>query len=156
MFGALSIWQMALIIAMALAFVVGRPHRVLACVVASNFAVSAYFGEGLSSVMVADLLCVALLIGRGPTEDFIALLFALMIPFYVPAIIGVWNVGSTFAIVEAITYLQYAVIGGLGGGFISRRFRRRYRRIRDMGIDPHGGYAAQVDFLVNWPSRLRG
>jgi len=138
-------WQMGLIIAMMLAFFFGRPRARIVGVMAGNFAASFLLQGNLHMVMLADLLCIAILIGRGPVEDFISLLFALMIPLYIPAIIGVWTSGTSFAIVEVLTYTQYALIGGIGGGVINRYFRRRYERLRDLGIDTNWRYTASPD-----------
>ncbi len=77
--------------------------------------------------MIFDLVCAAALMGRGVRADFVALLFAMMVPIYGLAIVFGWKVGTTYAIIEILSYLQIAIIGGVGRGYINRIFGPDYR-----------------------------
>lgn len=58
-----------------------------------------------------DLLCATVLIGKGRRESLVALVFCAMVGFYLLAKLFSCPIWTTYAIIEALAYLQCFVIG---------------------------------------------
>lgn len=150
----ISVWQAALVVSMGLAFIIGRPRASIIFVMCLNLGATMIFAANYPTIMVLDVTCAAILMGRGARADFVALLFALMVPFYVPAIIGGWEVGTTYAIIEAFSYLQLAIIGGAGSGYVSRYFGRDYLSGGYLGSIAQRRYNLRIDQPYSGQERI--
>lgn len=142
--GIISVWQAALITSLLLAVIIGRPPWSVAVVMLGNLAgsylLARYADPFFHYVMVLDVLSASILMGRGARANFVALLFALMVPLYIPAIVLLWPFSTTQAIVEVLAYTQIAIVGGVGGGYVHRYFGDTYGRgdsLRSMAIRRH-------------------
>lgn len=109
-------WQTIFAAALLLAIVLGKPSLTLGAVMLANLAGTMVLHGNPLAVGVLDLVCAAILIGRGNREIAVAALFVLMVPVYIAGKANGWSPATTYAIVEAIAYIQVGVMGNVGGG----------------------------------------
>ena len=121
----MSVYQITLAALILLAIWAGRPPLHVAIIMVGNLAASAAIGPRFELIAALDLLCAALLIGGGPREIAVAVLFLGMAGGETIASrlqFPPWAVSSGL---EAMTALQCGVIGGAdrGMGRLARSVR---------------------------------
>ena len=121
-------YALILCTALASAFWRGQNSWLLMAVMSVNFVATYELSDSFVDVSIVDLMCAACLLGRSQVASMVALLFALMVallfalmvPVYLAAWALQWQNSTTYAIVDVLAYLQCALIGGIGGGFVNR------------------------------------
>jgi hypothetical protein len=110
-------WQLLYAGLLTLATLMGRPHKALLLVMWGNFVLTILVNGDPRAVAIADIICASVLVLRTPREAIIAALFVLMIPVYILSHHLSWQIGATYAIVDAIAYAQLCVVGKVDGGY---------------------------------------
>lgn len=136
-------WTQGLYIAaLVAAFGFGNPHWIIVAAMVLDLATTLIFRGDYITVGAADLLVALALLFAGRRGQFVALLFALMHPIYVLGFVFKWPPAATYAIVDALAYLQLAIIGGLDVGIASaRRWAANRRGNSYPGAAQMGGHA---------------
>lgn len=114
--------QLAYIAALLLALGIGRPGYLVASVMVGNLLATITLAPSPLAIGVADIVCAGILLTGGVKAHIVAYIFAAMVPVYVAAAMLHWQNSTTYAIIDALAYLQLAVIGGVGGGYVNRRW----------------------------------
>lgn len=114
---------------------------IIAAVMLGNLGATMAMAHDPVAVGVADAASAALLL-IGPTRArIVAMLFSVMIPVYVSALVFTWPNSTTYAIIDLIALVQLGVIGGVDRG-LGRAARAAGRRGNDAGnTAPDGRYA---------------
>lgn len=124
--------QEAYLASLGLALIIGRPAPVVVLAMVGNLLATMILTQSLVAVAVADLAAAAVLLGGGERAVAVAALFAVMVPVYFAAYLAGWPAATTYAIVDALAYLQCGIIAhvdhgmgrlarGVGGFFGARR-----------------------------------
>jgi hypothetical protein len=141
-------WQTLYAVTFLVLFVLGRPERWVAAVMAVNFIGSSLLGHNYLAVGILDLFCIAVLIGQSREANIVSALYVAMLPVYVAASALEWSPGTTGILIDLLGYAQLVVmsnvLGGMGG-----RVRDPGRWVTGPARHPRGarvapGYPAQV------------
>ena len=114
------------------ALIYGGPHWRIWMAMICNFLATMTLADTPTTVAIADLAAAAFLLGAGHRAHIVAFLFAVMVPIYWAAtVFPQWPSSATYAIIDAIAYVQLGVIGYGGGGLtiIRRNLGLRYGAI---------------------------
>ena len=112
------------------ALLIGLPHWRIWAVMVCNFVATMTFADTPTAVGIMDIASATFLLGAGRQAHIVAFLFACMIPIYwLTTVFPQWPNSATYAIIDAIAYVQLGVIGYGGGGiaFICRHLVLRHR-----------------------------
>lgn len=110
-------------LALALAIAWGRPSAWLAIVVTANLA-AGYWG-GQIELALFDLTAAALCFGRGRKGDLLAAVYICAVFVNLTLWLLRFPDGTTYAILGAIAWVQFGVLGGMGSGLGNSHRRLR-------------------------------
>lgn len=107
----MSVWQTILVCLYVASLLRGRHGFLLWAVMFGNLAFTMTFAPHYLVVGAVDLLCATVLIGKGRRESLVALVFCAMVGFSLLAKLFSWPIWTTYAIIDALAYIQCFVIG---------------------------------------------
>lgn len=111
MIAGLSIWTTVYVVVAMGACIVGRPSVWVPIALTFNLLFCVAVGGAYLPVAAVDLLCACILLGRGRRESLVGLIYCAMVPISILAKLFSWPLSTTYAIIEALAYIQCFVIG---------------------------------------------
>lgn len=130
--------QIAYMAAILLALLWGRAGFLLCAAMLGNLAFTITFAPHYLVVGAVDLLCATVLIGKGRRESLVALVFCAMVGFSLLAKLFSWPIWTTYAIIDALAYIQCFVIGS---GHVGNHDNDRASNMRLLSV---------LDRLADW------
>lgn len=141
------IWQVIIAAMLSGALFTGRPSLRFSVVMIANFVATVTIsltpdspenaGATYLAIGIADVACIAALVGINTRANVVAIIFALMLPVYVSGYLFKWTPWTTYAIVDLLAYVQFAVVGKWDGGIGKLVNLLRPKAVAV--LDPHRG-----------------
>ena len=134
----LSDWDMIYLMVFLGFFLLGKPEKWVAAVMAVNFLGSDVLGGNLFLIGILDVACIIALMLRSRTANIVAALYVVMLPVYVASVYFSWPLDTTGGILELIGFAQILVMSNVMGGMGGRRRATDRRGIGAFGYSGRG------------------